>query len=167
VSYGAAIQADTLAYGASTAAPRPVLLDVTPRALGIAVAGGFAETIVDRNVQVPVEQTRVFSTSADNQTVVRIQVCQGESRRFDENVALGELELSGLAAGRRGEVKIEVSFYIDVSGILRVRARDPDTDRATEAAVNIRGAMSESEVSDAANRAAQDMEATDLPEASG
>ncbi len=149
VSTGAAIQANNLAGGAG-ASETAVLLDVTPRALGIAVAGGFAEPIVDRNVQVPVEQTRIFSTSADNQTVVRIQVCQGESRRFSENTPLGELELSDLPPARRGEVKIEVTFRIDTNGILRVRARDPNSGLGKEAAVNIRGQMSDSEVDAAA-----------------
>jgi molecular chaperone DnaK len=116
------------------------------------VAGGYAEPIVERNVPVPVEQTRVFSTSTDNQTKVIIQVCQGESRRFDQNVPLGELTLAGLRGGVRGEVKIEVTFKIDTNGILRVRARDPETDLATEAAVHVRGTMSEGEVADAANR---------------
>jgi molecular chaperone DnaK len=105
-------------------------------------------------VPLPVEQTRVFTTSADNQTKVIIQVCQGESRRFDENVSLGELSLAGLRAGRRGEVKIEVTFKVDTNGILRVRARDPKTDQLTEAAVNVRGTMSDNEIAAAAERQA-------------
>ncbi len=151
VAVGAAVQAASLAGGGTTLSHRPILLDVTPRALGIAVAGGYAEPIVERNVPVPVEQTRVFSTSTDNQTKVIIQVCQGESRRFTENAPLGELTLAGLRAGTRGEVKIEVTFKVDTNGILRVRARDPETDLATEAAVSVRGAMSEGEVAAAAH----------------
>jgi molecular chaperone DnaK len=139
------------------------LLDVTPRALGIAVAGGFAERIIDRNVPVPVEQTRIFSTSADNQASVRIQVCQGESRRFEENVPLGELELKGLQPARRGEVSIEVTFKVDTNGILCVRARDAATGMVREAAVNVRGAMSESEVEMASERQKVE-EASNLPE---
>ncbi len=154
VAWGAAIQAHALAFGAEDPAAKAVLLDVTPRGLGIAVAGGYAETIVERNAQVPVEQTRVFTTSADNQTQVRIQVCQGESRRFDENVAMGELTLSGFRAARRGEVKIEVSFGVDTNGIMRVRAQDPDTGVAQEATVNVRGALSENEVAAATTRTA-------------
>ncbi len=146
VACGAAVQAASLAGDVGQLGHTPVLLDVTPRALGIAVAGGFAEPIVERNVPLPVEQTRVFVTSADQQTKVVIQVCQGESRRFEENAALGELTLNGLRAGRRGEVKIEVTFKIDTNGILRVRARDPETGIATEAAVSVRGTMSETEV---------------------
>jgi molecular chaperone DnaK len=159
VAWGAAIQAENLANAGQSLPSQAVLLDVTPRALGIAVTGGFAERIVDRNVPVPVEQTRIFSTSADNQTTVRIQVCQGESRRFDDNVPLGELELTGLPQARRGEVNIEVTFKVDTNGILRVRARDAVTGTAREAAVNVRGAMSQNEVMEAAAR-----QRSDLPE---
>jgi molecular chaperone DnaK len=163
VAWGAAIQAENLANAGENLPSRAVLLDVTPRALGIAVTGGFAERIIDRNVPVPVEQTRIFSTSSDNQTSVRIQVCQGESRRFEENVPLGELELTDLQPARRGEVSIEVTFKVDTNGILRVRARDGATGAAREAAVNVRGAMSESEVEEAAERQRVE-EASNLPE---
>jgi molecular chaperone DnaK len=152
VAVGAAVQAASLAGGGMALAHRPILLDVTPRALGIAVAGGYAEPIVERNVPVPVEQTRVFSTSTDNQTKVIIQVCQGESRRFSENVPLGELTLNDLPAGARGAIKIEVTFKVDTNGILRVKARDPETNAATEAAVSVRGTMTEGEIEAAVSR---------------
>jgi molecular chaperone DnaK len=167
VAWGAAIQAEILANAGSGMASQAVLLDVTPRALGIAVAGGYAEKIVDKNVPVPVEQTQIFSTSADFQTTVRIQVCQGESRRFEENIPLGELELAGLPSGRRGDVKIEVTFRVDTNGILRVRARDPGTGVAREAAVNVRGTMSEEEVAAAAGRREHEAAAEILPEGTG
>jgi molecular chaperone DnaK len=154
VACGAAVQAASLSGDAGGLGHKPVLLDVTPRALGIAVAGGFAEPIVERNVPLPVEQTRIFVTSTEQQTKVVIQVCQGESRRFEENEALGELSLQGLRAGRRGQVKIEVTFKVDTNGILRVRARDPETGLVTEAAVSVRGTMSATEVDAAAGRQA-------------
>ena len=152
VAWGASIQAENLAQAGESLASNAVLLDVPPRALGIAVTGGFAERILDRNVPVPVEQTRVFTTSADSQSSVRIQVCQGESRRFDENVPLGELELSGIPPARRGEISIEVTFRVDTNGILRVRARDAATGAAREAAVNVRGGMTDVEVAEAVER---------------
>jgi len=166
VAWGAAIQADILTNaGTNQAATQAILLDVTPRALGIATTGGFAEKIVDKNVPVPVEQTRIFATSADNQTTVRIQVCQGESRRFDENTPLGELELSDIPPARRGETKIEVTFRVDTNGILRVRARDAVTGLAREAAVNVRGTMTDDEVAAAAAKAEQEL--ADLPDLTG
>lgn len=168
VAYGAAIQAEILAHAGSNLASQAVLLDVTPRALGIAVAGGFSERIIDRNVPVPVEQTRMFSTSTDNQTTVRIQVCQGESRHFDENIALGDLELTGIPPGARGSAKIEVTFRVDTNGILRVRARDGSTGVAREASVNVRGAMTESEVEAAyTRRESEESTNADLPQTSG
>jgi len=163
VAWGAAIQAENLAHAGENLDSHAVLLDVTPRALGIAVTGGFAERILDRNVPVPVEQTRIFTTSADNQTTVRIQVCQGESRRFDENVPLGELELGGIPPARRGEASIEVTFRVDTNGILRVRARDAATGAAREAAVNVRGGMSEGEVAQAAERNQPEERLEDTP----
>jgi molecular chaperone DnaK len=167
VAWGAAIQAEILANAGSSTASQAVLLDVTPRALGIAVAGGYAEKIVDKNVPVPVEQTRLFATSGDNQTVVRIQVCQGESRRFEENIALGELELPDIPPARRGEVKIEVTFRVDTNGILRVRACDAATGVAREAAVSVRGTMTEDEVAAAADRQQNEDAPASLPEGVG
>jgi len=88
-----------------------------------------------------VEQTGIFSTSADNQTSVRIQVCQGESRRFEENVPLGRLELADLQPARRGEVSIELTFKVDTNGILRVaRARWCGLGRCAKRR-HVRGAM--------------------------
>jgi len=149
VAWGAAIQADNLAHGSGDMAGRAVLLDVTPRGLGIAVAGGFAETIIERNVAVPVEQSRLFSTSANNQSTVRIQVCQGEEKMFDENYPLGDLELNNIREAPRGEVTIEVTFMVDANGIMTVRAKDTDSGAEQEAQVNVRGSMSAQEISDA------------------
>jgi molecular chaperone DnaK len=146
VGYGAAVQGAALSTDLDAESFYSLLLDVTPRALGIAVAGGYAEVVVERNAQLPVEHTRVFATSADDQEQVRIQICQGESRRFEENAPLGELRLEGLRKARRGDVKIEVTFQIDTDGILHVRARDADTGRSEQATVTVRGTMTEDEV---------------------
>ncbi len=146
VAVGAAIQAAALSRAPGTSdAPDSVLLDVTPRALGIAVVGGYAESIIERNAQIPVEQTRIFVTGQDNQTQVRIQVCQGESRQFDENQALGDLLLSNLRPAPRGDVKVEVTFEIDTDGILKVSARDPKTGAEQQAQIKVLGTLSEEE----------------------
>jgi molecular chaperone DnaK len=166
VAYGAAVQALALSSDVNADQFYSLLLDVTPRALGIAVAGGFAERIIERNVQIPVEQSRIFTTSTDNQSMVKIQVCQGESRRFDENAALGELTLSDLRRARRGEIKIAVSFQIDTDGILQVSARDVDTGQVQRATIQVRGTMSEQDV--AAKQASfQQAQAEPLPSAGG
>jgi len=111
-----------------------------PRALGIAVAGGYAEAILGKNTPIPVERQRVFVTSHDNQTLVVIQVCQGESRKFSENAPLGTLTLEGIPPRPRGEAEIEVTFTVDTDGILNVRARDVKTGLATQARIQVLGA---------------------------
>ncbi|MFH0902518.1 MAG: Hsp70 family protein [Pseudomonadota bacterium] len=141
VAYGAALQAAALTAGAQNPAEfYSLLLDVAPRALGIAVAGGFAEPIIGKNTPIPAERTRTFVTSHDGQTVVNLQVCQGESRRFAENSLLGTLTLEGIPPRPRGEAQIEVSFVVDSDGILNVRARDVATNMATSARIRVLGA---------------------------
>jgi molecular chaperone DnaK len=141
VAYGAALQGAALTAGASNPAEfYSLLLDVVPRALGIAVAGGYAEPIVERNTPIPVERVRTFVTSHDNQTLVVLQVCQGESRKFSENALLGTLTLDGIPARPRGEAEIEVIFTVDTDGILHVRARDVKTGLATQARIQVLGA---------------------------
>ena len=148
VAVGAAIQAATLTRtGAEKGLGSSVLLDVTPRALGIAVVGGYTDFIIERNAQIPVEQTRSFTTSQDNQQQVRIQVCQGEDRQFETNQALGELVLDGLRPAPRGEVRVDVTFEIDTDGILQVRARDAETGRQQQARIQILGTVTEDQVS--------------------
>jgi molecular chaperone DnaK len=147
VAVGAAIQGATLMQDAAAGErPKALLLDVTPRALGVATVGGYADTIIQRNAQVPMEQNRIFTTSADHQTSVVLQVCQGESRRFEENAALGELRLDGLRDARRGEVRICVTFEIDTDGILRVKAKDEETGKVQAATIHVLGTMTEAEI---------------------
>jgi molecular chaperone DnaK len=100
---------------------------VTPQSLGIATVGGFVEKILLRNSPIPTEHRRVFVTSSDQQTVVRIAVYQGESKLAIDNDRLAEFRLEGLRPAPRGEVKIEVTFEIDANGILAVHARDEET----------------------------------------
>ncbi len=144
VAYGAALHGHSLVE--ATAAPgqaesvRSLLLDVCPRALGIAVAGGYNEIIVAKNTPIPLERTRNFITSKENQTRVDIEVCQGESRQFVDNEKLGTLQLLQLPPRPRGEVEIEITFVIDESGILSVRARDTRTQVETEVTLSVIGA---------------------------
>jgi len=124
------------------------LLDVTPLSLRIGVAGGLAETIIERNTPVPIEQTSVFTTFKDFQQSVRIRVYQGESRRAEENELLGEFEFSGFKNARRGEVRIEVTFEIDTDGIVKVTARDPDTAQVASTQIHLSAGLSEQEIRD-------------------
>jgi molecular chaperone DnaK len=141
VAYGAALQAAALTAGAHNPAEfYSLLLDVAPRALGIGVAGGYTENLVEKNTPIPVERTRRFVTSHDGQTMVNLQICQGENRKFAENEPLGTLSLSGFPAKRRGECEIEVSFMIDTDGILNVRARELGTGVYTQARIQVVGA---------------------------
>src|SRR5205085_6593656 len=102
----AAAQAPTMIAPAPAPPPRavaPVILDVTPASFGISTVGGYCEELIRRNSRVPTEMKRLFVTSRDKQRTVRIRVCQGESRRLDENVVLGDLVLENLEARPRGE----------------------------------------------------------------
>jgi molecular chaperone DnaK len=119
---------------------RPVLLDVNPSTLAIQTAGGFAEKLLDKNSPIPIERSRVFTTARDNQTRVEIDCCRGESRRYSENEPLGQLVLDQLPAKPRGDVKIEVSFRVDVDGILHVRAADAESGQRQEASLTVIGA---------------------------
>ncbi len=115
----------------------PLLLDVTPLSLGVETAGGLCESVIRRNATIPVEQTRVFATTNDEQTTVVIRISQGESRKFSENQTLGELELSGLRAAPRGEVAVAVTFELGADGTLNVRARDVETGREQATRVSL------------------------------
>jgi molecular chaperone DnaK len=119
----------------------PLLLDVTTHTLAVETAGGFCEPIIERNAPIPTEQTRVFSTSQDDQSTVNVRVCQGESRRTDENQVLGQLALLGLRKARRGEVSIAVTFMIDADGTLNVKAIDRSTGQGQAIRVDLVGAI--------------------------
>ena len=133
-----------------------VLLDVTPRSLGIRTLGGNVDRIIERNSVIPVEQTRLFTTTVDDQRYVRIEVCQGESPRFDENTKLGEVLLSGLRPAPRGEVAVAVSFEINTDGLLEVRALDQQTGQEQTATMQVLGGMSPEEVDRLMKRAEAD-----------
>jgi molecular chaperone DnaK len=159
VAVGAAIQGAALlgllvpmADGSVGAPSTAVLLDVTPRSLGVRTVGGYTDFVIERNTPIPVEQTRLFTTTADNQELVRIQVGQGESEHFEHNQKLGELVLAGLRQAPRGDVTIAVTFEINTDGLLEVRALDRDTGQQQVATMRVLGGLGEDELQQMAQR---------------
>jgi molecular chaperone DnaK len=125
----------------------PVVLDVTPRGLGIGTVAGFCEELIRRNSRVPTEVRKVFVTSRDDQESVRITVVQGESRRMAQNTVIADLLLERLPRRPRGETSIEVTFMLDANGILQVRARDAQTGQEQRASLDIIGTIPQEDVS--------------------
>lgn len=123
----------------------PLLIDVTPHALGIATVGGVMDIIIERNGQLPLERTRHFSPSRDNQTRVVLPVYSGNSRRIEDNQQLGTLELTDIPPGPREEVQIEVTFEVDTNGMLSVRATDMRTGLNQFARLSIMGDSSQAD----------------------
>ncbi len=135
--------------------PPPVVLDVTPRSLGIATVAGYCEELIRRNSRLPTEMVKLFTTSRDRQNAVRIVVCQGESRRLDNNTVIGDLRLEGIPARARGETSIEVTFQLDASGILQVSARDAQTGREQTARLDLVGGVRGEDVAASRERVQQ------------
>jgi len=133
----------------------PVVLDVTPRGLGIGTVAGFCEELIRRNARLPQETKKTFTTSRDGQDLVRIVVCQGESRRLENNVVIGDLLLQDLPQRPRGETSIEVTFALDASGILVVSARDALTGKEQRASLDIVGTLPQGDVAAARERVQQ------------
>lgn len=129
----------------------PLLIDVTPHALGIATVGGVMDIIIERNGQLPLDRTRYFSTSRDDQTRVVLPVYSGNSRRIEENRQIGMLELTDIPPGPREEVQIEVTFEIDTNGMLSVRATDMRTGLNQYARLSIMGESADDHEFDATN----------------
>jgi molecular chaperone DnaK len=142
VAIGAAIQAGILAGEIKDV----LLLDVTPLSLGVETLGGVMTKIIARNTTIPVKKSEMFSTAVDNQTNVEIHILQGERELVSGNKSLGNFRLDGIPAANRGVPQIEVTFDIDVDGILSVKAREKET--GVEQSVTIQGAsnLSENEV---------------------
>jgi molecular chaperone DnaK len=130
----------------------PVVMDVTPRGLGIGTVAGYCEELIRRNSRVPAEIRKLFTTSRDQQDMVRIIVCQGESRRLDANVVIGDLLLIDLPPRPRGETSIEVTFTLDASGILQVRARDALTGKEQRASIEVIGNVTDEDVAASRDR---------------
>merc|ERR1719204_2440133 len=125
VAYGAAVQAGVLSGEGD--ADGIVLLDVCPLTLGIETVGGVMTKIIPRNSVVPTKKSQIFSTAADNQQTVSIQVFEGERPMTKDNHLLGKFDLTGIPPAARGVPQLEVTFEIDVNGILRVSAEDKGT----------------------------------------
>ena len=134
VAMGAAVQAGIIAGEITDL----ILLDVTPLSLGVETMGGLMTTIINRNGSIPVKQSEVFSTGADNQDSVEIHVLQGERSFAKDNKSLGIFKLKGIPAAPRGVPKINVTFQLDVDGLLAVSAREEQSGQ--EQSIKIAGA---------------------------
>ncbi len=142
VAIGAGIQGAVLAGDVKDI----LLLDVTPLTLGIEVAGGLTEPIIDRNTTIPCKKSKIFTTALDNQDMVRVHVVQGERPIAEENKSLGRLEMHGIPPAPRGLPEIEVAFELDSNGIMHVKAKDLGTGKAQSMRIVSHSGLGEEEV---------------------
>ena len=142
VALGAAVQGAVLTGDVKGI----LLLDVTPLSLGVETMGGVMTRMIERNTTVPTGKTEIYSTAADNQTSVEINVLQGEREMARDNKSLGRFRLDGIPAARRGVPQIEVTFDIDANGIVKVSAKDMATGRSTQITISGSTALSDDEV---------------------
>jgi molecular chaperone DnaK len=149
VAVGAAIQAGVLGGDVKDV----LLLDVTPLSLGIETLGGVSTVLISRNTTIPTRKSEVFSTAADNQTSVEINVVQGERPMARDNKSLGRFHLVGIPPAPRGLPQVEVTFDIDANGILNVSAKDRGTGKEQKITITGSSGLSESEISEMVNNA--------------
>ena len=155
VSIGAAIQGGVVSGDIKDV----VLLDVTPLTLGIETLGGMMTPLIERNTTIPTTKSQIFSTAADNQPAVDIMVYQGERPMAADNKLLGHFQLSGIKPARRGEPRIEVTFNIDVNGIVKVTAKDLDTQKEQEITISGSNGLSKEDIDRMVREAEQNAEA--------
>ena len=153
VALGASIQGGKLAGDAG--AGEVLLLDVTPLSLSIETMGGIATRLIERNTTIPTKKSQVFSTAADNQTAVDINVVQGERQFARDNKSLGQFRLDGIPPARRGVPQIEVTFDIDANGIVNVSAKDLGTGKEQHITITAGSNMSDAEIDKAVKEAAE------------
>ncbi len=153
VALGASVQGGKLAGDAG--AGDVLLLDVTPLSLSIETMGGIATRLIERNTTIPTKKSQIFSTAADNQTAVDINVVQGERQFAKDNKSLGQFRLDGIPPARRGVPQIEVTFDIDANGIVNVSAKDLGTGKEQHITITAGSNMSESEIDKAVKEAAE------------
>ena len=153
VAIGASIQGGKLAGDAG--AGDILLLDVTPLSLSIETMGGIATRLIERNTTIPTKKSQIFSTAADNQTAVDINVVQGERQFARDNKSLGQFRLDGIPPARRGVPQIEVTFDIDANGIVNVSAKDLGTGKEQHITITAGSNMSDSDIDKAVKEAAE------------
>ncbi len=151
VAMGAALQAGVLTGDVKGL----LLLDVTPLSLGIETMGGVCTKLIDRNTTIPVKKSQIFSTAADNQTSVEVNVLQGEREMAAANKSLGRFHLDGIAPARRGVPQIEVTFDIDANGIVNVSAKDLGTGKEQHITITASSNLSKEEIDKAVKEAEQ------------
>ena len=153
VAIGASVQGGKLAGDAG--AGDILLLDVTPLSLSIETMGGVATRLIERNTTIPTKKSQIFSTAADNQTAVDINVVQGERQFAKDNKSLGRFRLDGIAPARRGVPQIEVTFDIDANGIVNVSAKDLGTGKEQHITITAGSNMSDEDIDKAVKEAAE------------
>ena len=153
VALGASVQGGKLAGDAG--AGDVLLLDVTPLSLSIETMGGIATRLIERNTTIPTKKSQIFSTAADNQTAVDINVVQGERQFAKDNKSLGQFRLDGIPPARRGVPQIEVTFDIDANGIVNVSAKDLGTGKEQHITITSGSNMSDEEIDKAVKEAAE------------
>ena len=153
VALGASVQGGKLAGDAG--AGDILLLDVTPLSLSIETMGGIATRLIERNTTIPTKKSQIFSTAADNQTAVDINVVQGERQFARDNKSLGQFRLDGIPPARRGVPQIEVTFDIDANGIVNVSAKDLGTGKEQHITITAGSNMSDDEIDKAVKEAAE------------